>query len=70
MTDNEKYVKRGQALVIGDDPQRHEEVAATNRSKAGALFRYAESLFVALAVVKSIAATIRASAGARSCKHQ
>ena len=25
MTDNEKYVKRGQALIIRDDPQRHEE---------------------------------------------
>ena len=48
MTDNEKYVKRGQALVIGDDPQRHEEVAAANRNKVGAPFRYAGSLFAAL----------------------
>ena len=54
MTDNEKYVKRGQALIIGDDPQRHEEVAAANRNKVGAPFQYAESLFAALAVVKSM----------------
>ena len=45
MTDNEKYVKRGQALIVGDDPQRHEEVAAANRNKVGAPFQYAESLF-------------------------
>ena len=54
MTDNEKYVKRGQALIIGDDPQRHEEVAAANRNKVSAPFQYAESLFAALAVVKSM----------------
>ena len=54
MTDNEKYVKRGHALIIGDDPQRHEEVAAANRNKVGAPFRYAESQFAALAVVKSM----------------
>ena len=54
MIDNEKYVKRGQALIIGDDPQRHEEVAAANRNKVGAPFQYAESLFAALAVVKSM----------------
>ena len=52
MTDNEKYVKRGQALIIGDDPQRHEEVAAANRNKVGAPFQCAKSLFAALAVVK------------------
>ena len=54
MTDNEKYVKRGQALIIQDDPQRHEEVAVANRNKVGAPFQYAESLFAALAVVKSM----------------
>ena len=54
MTDNKKYVKRGQALIIWDDPQRHEEVTGANRNKAGASFQYAESLFAALAVVKSI----------------
>ena len=54
MTDNEKYVKRGQALIIGDDPQRHEEVAAANRNKVSAPLQYAESLFAALAVVKSM----------------
>ena len=45
MTDNEKYVKRGQALIIRDDPQRHEEAMAANRNKVGAPFQYAESLF-------------------------
>ena len=54
MTDNEKYVKRGQALIIRDDPQRHEEVAAANRNKVGAPFRCAGSLFAALTVVKSM----------------
>ena len=54
MTDNKKYVKRGQALAIRDDPQRHEEVTGVNRNKVGAPFQYAESLFMALAVVKSM----------------
>ena len=54
MTDNKKYVKRGQALIIRDDPQRHEEVTGVNRNKVGASSRYAESLFAALAVVKSM----------------
>ena len=54
ITDNTKYVKRGQALIIRDDPQRYEEVMSANRNKAGALFQYAESLFAVLAVVKSI----------------
>ena len=54
MTDNEKYVKRGQALIIKDDPQRLEEVVAVNRNKADALFQYAESLFAAMVAVKSM----------------
>ena len=54
MTDNEKYVKRGQALIISDDPQRHEEVAAANRNKVSTPFQYAESLFAALTTVKSM----------------
>ena len=52
-TDNEKYVKRGQSLIIRDDPQRHGEVEAANRNKVGAPFPDAESLFAAL-VVKSM----------------
>ena len=36
MTDNKKYVKRGQALIIRDDPQRYEERAGANRNKVGA----------------------------------
>ena len=47
MTDNKKYVKRGRALIIRDDPQRYEGVTGTNRNKIGAPFRYAESLFAA-----------------------
>ena len=53
-TDNEKYVKRGQSLIIRDDPQRHEEVMVANRNKVGAPFQHAESLFAALAAVKSM----------------
>ena len=52
-TDNEKYVKRDQALIIKDDHQRFEGMVAANRSKAGAPFQYAESLFAILTVVKS-----------------
>ena len=54
ITDNEKYVKRDQALIIKDDPQRLEEVLSANRNKVGAPFQYAESLFATLAVVKSM----------------
>ena len=54
MTDNKKYVKRGQALIIRDDPQRYEEMAGANRNKVSAPLQYAGSPFVALAVVKSM----------------
>ena len=54
MTDNRKYVKRGQALIIRNDPQRYEEVTGANRNKVGAPFQYAESLFAAPAAVKSM----------------
>ena len=40
-------------MIIQDDPQRHGE-EVTNRNKSGASFQYAESLFAALAVVKSM----------------
>ena len=30
MTDNEKYVKCGQALIIWDDPERHMDEMAAN----------------------------------------
>ena len=33
MTDNRKYIKRGQALIIWDDPQRYEEEAGANKNK-------------------------------------
>ena len=47
-TDNEKYVKRGQALIIVDDPQRREGVVVINRNKAGVPFQYTGSPFAAL----------------------
>ena len=69
MTDNEKYVKRGQALIIGDNPRRHREVAAANRNKVGAPFQYTESLFAALAVVKSMTGpVVQVPARAGRCK--
>ena len=46
ITDNEKYVKRGQILIIGDDLQGHEEAA--NKNNADAPFQYAESPFAVL----------------------
>ena len=49
MTGNKKYVKCGQALIIWDNSQRHEEVMAANRNKMGAPFQYIEYLFAALA---------------------
>ena len=44
MADNAKYVKHGQTLIIGDDPQRLGDVAVANRNEVGALFQYVESL--------------------------
>ena len=32
MTDNEKYIKRGHTLIIGDDPHGHEEVAGRDKA--------------------------------------
>ena len=54
MIDNKKYVKRGQALIIWDKPQRYKEVTGANRNKVGAPFQYAESLFAVLTAVKSM----------------
>ena len=70
VTDNEKYVKRGQALIIGDDPQRHEEVMSANRNKAGALFQHAELPFAALVVKLMTGLPHRQLAEAGICKHQ
>ena len=53
-TDNEKYIRRGQALIIRDDPERCIEVKKANFHKVGALFQYADSFFAALAAVKSM----------------
>ena len=54
MTDNRTCVRRGHALIIRDDPQRYVEVMGADRNSAGAPFQYAESLFAALAMVKSM----------------
>ena len=54
MIDNKKCVKRGQALIIWDKPQRYKEVTGANRNKVGAPFQYAESLFAVLTAVKSM----------------
>ena len=53
-TDNEKYIRRGQALIIHDDLKRCIEVKKANRHKVGAPFQYADSFFASLAVVKSM----------------
>ena len=53
-TDNEKYIRRGQALIIHDDPERCVEVKKANRHKVGAPFQYADSFFASLAAVKSM----------------
>ena len=53
-TDNERYVKRGQTLIIKNDPQRCKDVTVANKNKVSAPFQYAESLFAALAAVKSM----------------
>lgn len=53
-TDNEKYIRRGQSLIIRDDPERHAEVKKANRHKVGAPFRYADSFIASLAAVKSM----------------
>ena len=53
-TDNEKYIRRGQALIIRDDPERCIEVKKANFHKVGAPFQYADSFFAALAAVKSM----------------
>ena len=47
------HTKRGQVLIIQDDPHRREEVTTANRNKACAPFQYVELQFAALAVVKS-----------------
>ena len=54
MTDNRTCVRRGHALIIRDDPQRYVKVMGADRNSAGAPFQYAESLFAALAMVKSM----------------
>ena len=53
-TGSEKYIKHGQALIIKDDPQKFEAVAAANRNNVGAPFQYVESSFAVPAVVKSM----------------
>ena len=53
MTYNEKYVRRGQTLIIKDDPQKLDEAAVVNRNKVGASFQCAESQVLDLHVVST-----------------
>ncbi len=53
-TNNKKYIRRGQALIIHDDPERCIEVKKANRHNVGAPFQYADSFFTSLAAVKSM----------------
>ena len=53
-TDNQKYVDRGRMLAVCDDPQWGQELMDANRHKHGAQFRYAESLIIQLAVIRTV----------------
>ena len=53
-TDNEKYVRRGRALIVHDDSESHVEVKKANHHKVGVPFQYADSFFASLVAVKSM----------------
>ena len=53
-TDNEKYIRHGQALIIHDNPEKCIEVKMANRHRVGALFRHVDSFFTSLTAVKSM----------------
>ena len=48
-----RYVALGRTLVLSKSPDYSDELARANRKKNGAPFRYAESLFLSLAVIRS-----------------
>ena len=47
-----KHVTRGRMCVLREDPNGDEEIKGINRGKVGAPYRYAESLFVMLAMIR------------------
>ena len=47
-----KYVTRGRMHVLREDPNADEEIKGMHRGKVGAPYRYAESLFMVLALVR------------------
>ncbi len=49
-----EYVMRGEKLVILDDPARHEQLRRANKKKNGRPFQYADSLFAAICVIKTM----------------
>ncbi len=54
-TDNAKYVERGRMLAMHQDPGWEQELKSANCRKNGAPFLYAESLFVSIAIIRSMA---------------
>ena len=53
-TDNEKYIRCDQALIIHDDPERCIGVKKANRHKVWTPFHYVDLFFVSLVAVKSM----------------
>ena len=49
-----KYVARGRLLVLQRDPNEGEELEKMNRKKVGAPYRYAESMFLAMAAIRCL----------------
>ncbi len=47
-----KYVARGRLLVLEKDPNAGEELKKMNKKKVGAPYRYAESIFMAMAAIR------------------
>ena len=71
MTDNRKYVKRGQALIILDDPQRYEEMAGANRNNAVSrifCFLYSVVMFNAWVMINAMMSATSKQAG-KNAKH-
>jgi len=48
-----RYVALGRMLVLSKSPDYEDELARANKNKNGAPFRYAESLFMSLAAMRS-----------------
>ena len=52
-TDNAKYVRRGADLIIGYDPKWEDDVRRANEGKVGAPYRYADTLVMMAAALRS-----------------